>query len=155
MVITNFGGLIDLITLKKKGFFTASFLILLICLSVSTAALSLVQDQNLTQNCISLYDRQFLTGKEQLNAIELKITSDIRFPNFAAYLAYMTKYPKDVFRANEVDLKYLGSVKAPNGRICHRFSITSTVNGISFVRPVLAEEGPSGQLEFHLVGIAF
>lgn len=114
-----------------------------------------MRDQNLTINCIAWYDRQFLTGKEQLKAIEAKLSLDPRFPDFTAFMTYMARYPKEAFEANNVILRYLGSITTPTGEICHRFSLTSTVNGASFVRPVAAVEGAAGKLELELTGIAF
>lgn len=115
----------------------------------------MVQDQDLTQNCISWYDRQFLTGKEQLKTIELKIQKDARFPTYASFITYVQQYPKEAYLiTNDVILNFLGSATLANGQIRHRFSLTSQINGAVFKRPVLAKESSDGKPGFQLAGIA-
>ena len=141
-------------TSKQNGFFTASFLILLICLSIAGQALSFIQNQNLTENCISYYDRQYLSVKRELEEMELRLKRDPRFPDYNTFMSYVTQYPKETYALNSVRLEFLSTIADPDGFFLNRFSLYITVNGVSVGRPVLAHENPDGSFALELAGIA-
>ena len=141
-------------TSKRNGFFTASCLILLLCLSVLSGTLDLVRDQGLTAHAISWYDRQFFQGREVLRQVEAKLRADSRFPDHAAFVAYVEKYPREVYVAGSVELHYLGKAAGPlGGGIC-RLSLKEVINGIPILRPVRSRPSGSGLLCLELAGIA-
>lgn len=153
MVTINSGGLIALTTSKRKGFFTASFLILLLIFAISTGALSLVTTSDLSDNCLGYHDENYILAQIDLEKFQEVINQDPRFPDFQTFAAYLKEKNYLRIPVEQTSLFYLKTMDLPNLGIIVRFKLTQTIAGKDHIRFVLAKESLDGGVGLFLSGV--
>lgn len=110
---------------------------------------------NLSDNSLSWFDREFIEAKAQVKLLEEKVNADLRFPDHLAFKMYLTRNNKLVVTNGRSALTYVNAMTDPSGDIRLRFTLTETFNGTPYHRPVTAHASPDGKTRFILQGISY
>lgn len=140
-----------MITYQKKGFLTASVLLLFLCLTISFSLLNLTGKADYARSSISAYDRDFIRAKDRLTFIEGKIKAG-EMPTYEALRNHCLKVRNEVYLAPGITLRYLDIRREPMERLL--FQLIEDVFGWTYVSPCEAIPDEAGDYKLHLRGIS-